>query len=1195
MARVRIVMARAPGLIPGLIREIDRAPRPVILIPESFTLACETEIVNRREEGGIFDLKIFSPSSLIREVRELTGFGDKRPVSGDGQNMIISRLLHHYREELAYYRDSVAQPSLAARIGAQIDEFTRARLTPGFLRRYQPASRRTGAKLADIALIWDGYREILDKGFEDTVGQWMSAVRQIRKSGIIRGARLLIYGFDYITHDILNLVEAAVFARDGSGAEEVVIGLIGDDQGPDRDIFRAANDSVRALAYYLKRAGVEYTVEREEAGPRMDPGIAYAERNIYALGAFGRERVRMDRETAWVIREDPAAAKNAAMAELADAFVPDLSHVRMYYAKNSYLECQHACQTLIGWRRAGIPWEEMAVAVCEQDTLPSLLPLTLSASGIPFNAKQDQPVLMSGYAQYFLSLLRILRLNFCRDDVIRLIKTGLTDLNPGEVMDMENYARENGIHRGRWVKPFHIPEISGTSENEGTGKIGTEKAGRESEREREKTRRLEELRRGLIEPIAALKKELSGKGRSGRQAAELLFRFITDAGIYRRLLEQEEALAARGDDLGIDRNRQVWTAVNELLDTVATFIGDEPLPLRDLCAMLEASLASGRIKSLPQLSGAVMVAPPQMFFSSGVRCMIVMGLQENEAAAGAGILSEQERTRLEAFIEEANHEYYRRLRAGEGQAPADEAGAADTEAPEGADRPYSRIGQSLADLAARRKQDVYQAVSLAREELMLSCSGAKPSGGILTPSTAFRRLAKTVAGTNPGNVTGGLTETDIRPFAPAFALETLAVRLRESRDGREAFPAGDGPEDALWRNALAALYHDGEWKRKTEGVLNALRVAVPGERITPEQARALYLPRGMTISRVETFASCPYRHFLQYGLDLFPSGTYGFRPDEQGTFNHDVLKMFLDRAMKLPEWPDLAEETQEKLLNRILRERAKQWEGGILTSDTLHRYQGAGIIRGVRTAVASMMRAFRRKPHFLPMAAEVPFGTPDENGKAGLPALRIRTSDGSTAAFTGRIDRIDALEAEDGKKYFLIVDNKMSDREVRLNSVAAGLQLQLPLYIRAARAGLPGLEAAGGLYQPVRDVLVGSEDAERISQGIDRELQATGMILDLEEVREAAKPVKISSGRNGSDTVSALSAEELLSMEECAEKTAAGLVDRIRGGEVSPRPVRDGAEATCAWCGHRNSCPFDSTLPGCRIAEIGHKRGIPAC
>ena len=1172
MARIRIVTTRAPGLIPSLMKEIKRASNPVVLIPESFTLACETEIVNQSRDGGIFDLKIFSPSSLIREVREMTGYGNKKPISGDGQNMIISQVMHHYREELKYYRDSAAQPTLAAKIAGQIDDFTRAKLTPGFLRQYTPSSRRTGAKLEDVALIWDGYQQVLEKGFEDTVGQWMSAVRMIRKSGIIQHSQLFIYGFDYITHDILNLVEAAAFSEDGSGADEVVIGLISDDTGADRDVFKAANDSVKALEYYLKRRGTEYTIQREEFNPQMDAGIACVEKNIYALGPFGSERIYKNRKETIVIRDHPVTVQKAAMAELAGTYVPDMSHVHMYYAKNSYLECQHACQTLIDWHRAGIPWEEMAIAICEQNTLPSLLPLTLSASGIPFNAKQDQPILVSGYAQYFLSLLRILRLNFCQNDVLRLMKTGFTDLQPGQVMDMENYARGNGIHRGRWLKPFHIPE---------------------KEDEKESVQLLEDLRRKLIDPIIELKKKLSRKGCTGKQAATLLFEFITDAGIYERLQEQEELLAAQGDDLRIDRNRQVWTAVNELLDTVATFIGDEALPLHDLCAMLEASLASRKIKSLPQLSGAVMVAPPQMFFSSGVRCMIVMGLQENEIAASAGILSEHERSQLEEFIEQANQDYYRQMHSDGQRGPESEKSTERTteDHPEG-ERPYSKIGQSLMDLAARQKQDIYQAVSLARQELMISCSSAKPSGGIMTPSTAFRRLSKTIKDSNPENVTGGLMETDIRPFAPVFALEALAVRLRETKDRQDSFLQGETPEDALWKNALSSLYRSNEWKKKTESVLSGLHVTVPSASITPEQARRLYITHGMTISRVETFASCPYRHFLQYGLGLFPTGIYTFQRNEQGTFNHDVLKMFLDKAMELPEWPNLSAETETRLLNQILRERVKKWEGGILTSDTMHRYQGAGIIRGVRTSIASMMRSFRQKPHFLPLTTEIPFGTADESGKIRIPAIQIKTSGGDTVAFSGRIDRIDTLETEDGKKYFLIVDNKMSNKEIKQNSIAAGLQLQLPLYIRATRMGLDGYEAAGGLYQPIKDVLVSSEDTDQIKAQIDKDLQTTGMILDEDKIREAAKPVKISQKRDSNDTVSTVTAEEMRAEEERAVEAVTDHVNLIRRGEVSPRPVKDGKESPCAWCDHPDGCRYDSTIPGCRVAEIDHKRRI---
>ena len=60
MTKVRIVQTRAPGLLPSLISEIDHASKPVVLVPESFTLACESEIVNRSRDKGIFDLNILS-------------------------------------------------------------------------------------------------------------------------------------------------------------------------------------------------------------------------------------------------------------------------------------------------------------------------------------------------------------------------------------------------------------------------------------------------------------------------------------------------------------------------------------------------------------------------------------------------------------------------------------------------------------------------------------------------------------------------------------------------------------------------------------------------------------------------------------------------------------------------------------------------------------------------------------------------------------------------------------------------------------------------------------------------------------------------------------------------------------------------------------------------------------------------------
>ena len=177
----------------------------------------------------------------------------------------------------------------------------------------------------------------------------------------------------------------------------------------------------------------------------------------------------------------------------------------------------------------------------------------------------------------------------------------------------------------------------------------------------------------------------------------------------------------------------------------------------------------------------------------------------------------------------------------------------------------------------------------------------------------------------------------------------------------------------------------------------------------------------------------------------------------------------------------------------------------------------------------------------------------------------------------------------DGKTYFMIVDNKMSSRDVKQNSIIAGLQLQLPLYIRAAQNGLNGYEAAGGLYQPVKDVLVDGDDAGKIIAQIDKDLQTSGIILDDKGIQDAMKPVKIARKSDTNDTISAVTPEELQSVLDCAQDVVTGRVNRIRRGETAPLPLQDGLQSPCGWCDHADACLYDSTLPGCRIRELDHK------
>ena len=1146
MQPIRIVLTRAPGLTASLLHELEQAEQPVILVPQSATVECEASIVRSRPEKGVIGLNVFSPKSLMEEIREMTGISGFVPITREGQTMAVSRILHQHRTDLKYYRDSVAQPSLAQKITMQLDQLASARLTPEILRGLEPGSRRYRAKLSDLAMVWEDYGSLLEEGYLDAVTQWQAAVEEAPSSGILKDATLLIYGFSAMTSDLISLIETA-------DCRQIVIGLICDSAGPDKDIFRAADDSLRSFTSYLEKQHIPYTSEVFKGLPDMDPGIAYVEKNIYAFGSFPTAKAEKRSWGKQVIREEPEQVRDEVLTELSEQEVPDLGRVKAYYAKNSYAECLHACQTLIEWHQMGIPWSEMAVAVCEPDTLLSLLPLVLDSAGVPYHARHAEPLLRSTYAQYVISVLRILRRRFRQTDMIRLMKTGLTGVDPSTLMDMENYVLSHGIDRRRWIMPFRMPSDA---------------------KKTEAVQKLEDVRKKLVTPLSDLRRALSAPSCSGRHASELIFQYLMGQDIYARLLDEEELLLEDGRNLAADINRQAWNAVNEMLDQLALFVGDEHIPLDDLCTMLEASLTGKAVKSVPQRADAVSVAPPGTYFSSGYRAVIVMGMQETEMDDQGSILSDYERSQLESYVQEQNQAYYDAWR----QTP-------EAVRPPLEKRPFNRIAPSSLDLAARAKQEIYEGVSLAREYLVLSASAARPNGSVLVQAPAFRRICQILKQLKPGNVSGGLMDDELRPFAPPFALERLGVRLRDDA----SFLSGRENRDILWQNALGSLYHNPQWRDRMESVLQGLRVTVHTSGISPDLAKTLARSGNMSISRIQTYNSCAYMDFAGNQLRLIPDSQYAFEPNEAGSFYHKVLQRFMAAARLMPGWPLIDASQQTRLLNKILHEETRPWQDTILTSDVLHRYQAAEIVRNVRTTIESLMRSFHQEPHFLPLGLEVGFGSSGDDRGMHLPPLMVTLRDGEQVGFSGVIDRIDALEMDDGRKYALIIDNKSSKRELQLNSIDAGLQIQLPLYVLAVQQGMPDYIPAGGLYQPVKDVLVDSEDHLLIQKQIDKELGLEGMILEDKVIQEAARPVHIGKPGTKNDTITSVSPETMQEITDKALEKVTDTVEKIRSGITSPSPLKDGQSAPCEYCNHRAACPFDTHMPGGKILEVSHK------
>ena len=153
------------------------------------------------------------------------------------------------------------------------------------------------------------------------------------------------------------------------------------------------------------------------------------------------------------------------------------------------------------------------------------------------------------------------------------------------------------------------------------------------------------------------------------------------------------------------------------------------------------------------------------------------------------------------------------------------------------------------------------------------------------------------------------------------------------------------------------------------------------------------------------------------------------------------------------------------------------------------------------------------------------------------------------------------------------------------------MQLQLLLYLKAAKEGVGGSKPAGAFYFTVNDPMVESaEDVKSAAEAaIAKEMQLKGVVLADTEVVQAmdADVPGYSIGqvfnKDGSvaKTAAALDLKDMQALLRHAQQTAADLADRIRQGHMEVSPAQIDNWSACDYCEYQAVCGLDPKLPGC--------------
>ena len=307
---------------------------------------------------------------------------------------------------------------------------------------------------------------------------------------------------------------------------------------------------------------------------------------------------------------------------------------------------------------------------------------------------------------------------------------------------------------------------------------------------------------------------------------------------------------------------------------------------------------------------------------------------------------------------------------------------------------------------------------------------------------------------------------------------------------------------------------------------------------------------------------------------------------DTGNFMHEVIDEFFtyleENELNVKE---LEESQITSITEEIVEEKLGLKKYEIFNSIPKYRVLAQRLKKVINLSIKYIVNSLKYS-EFEVLGHELEF----KEGKEYKPII-FELENGKKVEITGKIDRIDIAKTPDGN-YIRIIDYKSSVKNIDLNEVLAGLQLQLLTYLDAT-CKINDVLPAGVFYFPLIEPLLNSDKhiaEEQIKEELQKQFKMKGLILaDVNVVRKM--DTNLSSGSSNivsayinksgevSDKPNTLNRAQFEKLQVYIEKIIKQISTEILEGNIGIEPYYNiqNKKTPCEYCSYKAICQFNQT------------------
>lgn len=611
------------------------------------------------------------------------------------------------------------------------------------------------------------------------------------------------------------------------------------------------------------------------------------------------------------------------------------------------------------------------------------------------------------------------------------------------------------------------------------------------------------------------KNELSVKERT-----LALFTFLADINVEGKLLAMSDNFDVKGDYIRAVEYRQVYAAVIHLFDELVEISGDKLISGADFAELLDAGFSVIKIGVLPPGNDYVVLADVERSRISKTKVLFLLGANEGIIPRNnerIGFLNESERLVIKeskVTLAPTSHEEY-----------------------------YTQ------------KYYLYRILTKASEKIFISYSNFG-DGDELNPSYLVKCIE------------------DLFPCCEHVHTKDYFNSIDYYNTKSEAYDYLLNSEEysaSKWNDYYDYLAKDENYRFRLRKLQEGLIFKGDKSALSESLADKLFLNNNKhlrtSVSRLESFAACPFAHFLRYGIDINDRIRPEMSAIDYGTVFHTALEDYVRILKQMNiQVASVSDEVSFSLAKDCIINAFNKVYRAYSEPTARDKYHIKRMERLMKRTVWAMKKQFTDSPFSI---RDVEYRFED--------LCSAELSNNKKVLLNGKIDRIDTYS--DGlNEVIRIVDYKTGSTGFSLMKFYYGIQLQLVVYldiVSEIEKKHNNVILAGAFYYNINDPVIDADKVkeDKIEAAILKELRLHGY-----------------QNESVSNTADKSTDEKSLQlMMKYSRSKVKELSEAITSGDVAKRPylVYDGGIKTaCDYCDYRQLCLFDSSLPWCKNRKL---------